>query len=224
MGCCYPTHSCKASNPTSGHCRHAAPPTRYGLQGVGDCGGGPLRMFMMVTSGSGPHLHRDWAQLCHICAGTGLTPLAFAPGPGRTRGILARGLAAPPRLGSGLTPATSASESGLAPCHICGGTGSPLPHLHRDWAHPSHICAATRLIRRRPGVVLCRARRRGPSRWCLRASRRSCLCCRCCTARNGPSVSTPSSNSADGSPCNHGLCATHGESAFGTKDALEAGG
>ena len=36
--------------------------------------------------------------------------------------------------------------------HICAGTrlthptsapglGSPLPHLHRDWAHPCHICA-----------------------------------------------------------------------------------
>jgi hypothetical protein len=49
-------------------------------------------------------------------------------------------------------------------CHICTGTGptlphlhnaatsahrchvcTPLPHLHRDWARPSHICAATGL-------------------------------------------------------------------------------
>ena len=39
-----------------------------------------------------------------------------------------------------------------APAHICTGTGlaaatcapglgSPPPHLHRDWAHPCHICA-----------------------------------------------------------------------------------
>ena len=25
------------------------------------------------------------------------------------------------------------------------GLGSPLPHLHRDWAHPSHICTGTGL-------------------------------------------------------------------------------
>jgi hypothetical protein len=37
--------------------------------------------------------------------------------------------------GTGLTPATSAP-----------GLGSPLPHLHRDWAHPGHICTATWLI------------------------------------------------------------------------------
>ena len=31
------------------------------------------------------------------------------------------------------------------PCHICTRTRSPLPHLHRDWAHPCHICAGTGL-------------------------------------------------------------------------------
>jgi hypothetical protein len=42
-------------------------------------------------------------------------------------------------------------------CHICSGTGptarlfvslglgSPLPHLHRDWARPRHICTGTGL-------------------------------------------------------------------------------
>ena len=34
----------------------------------------------------------------------------------------------------GLTPATSAP-----------GLGSTLPHLRRDWVHPCHICAGTRL-------------------------------------------------------------------------------
>ena len=29
-----------------------------------------------------PHLRRDWAHPCHICAGTGLTPSAAAPGLG----------------------------------------------------------------------------------------------------------------------------------------------
>ncbi len=27
--------------------------------------------------------------------------------------------------------------------NICAATGPTLPHLRRDWAHPSHICAAT---------------------------------------------------------------------------------
>ena len=35
---------------------------------------------------------------------------------------------------SGLTPATSAP-----------GLGPPRPHLHRDWAHPCHICIRTGL-------------------------------------------------------------------------------
>ncbi len=36
-----------------------------------------------VASGLGlplPHLHRDWAYPCHICTGTGLSPLPSAPG------------------------------------------------------------------------------------------------------------------------------------------------
>jgi hypothetical protein len=31
-----------------------------------------------------PHLRRDWAHPCHICAGTGLTPATSAPGLGHT--------------------------------------------------------------------------------------------------------------------------------------------
>ena len=60
--------------------------------------------------------------------------------------------------GTGLTPATSASGPGSPlphlhrdwanPCHICTGTGRTLPHLHRDWANPCHICTGTR----RPGT------------------------------------------------------------------------
>ncbi len=30
-------------------------------------------------------------------------------------------------------------------CHIGTGTGLAPPFLHRDWAHPSHICTGTRL-------------------------------------------------------------------------------
>jgi hypothetical protein len=68
--------------------------------------------------------------------------------------------------GTGLTAATSASGPGsplpqlLQDCahrgHICNGTGSPQPHLRRDWgslllhlrrdwARPCHICAGTGL-------------------------------------------------------------------------------
>ncbi len=53
--------------------------------------------------------------------------------------------------------------TGLTPCHICAGTrlthptsapglGSPLPHLHRDWAHACHICAGVPHLRRSPGA------------------------------------------------------------------------
>jgi hypothetical protein len=44
-----------------------------------------------------PHLHRDWARRCHICAGTGLT-----------RGHIFAG-------------------TGLTPCHVCAGTGTGPP-------------------------------------------------------------------------------------------------
>ncbi len=48
------------------------------------------------------------------------------------------------------------TATGLTPCHVCTGTGltaatsapglgSPLPHLHRDWADPCHICTGTGL-------------------------------------------------------------------------------
>ena len=48
------------------------------------------------------------------------------------------------------------SERRCSPSHCCGlnalppstsapGLGSPLPHLHCDWAHPCHVCAGTGL-------------------------------------------------------------------------------
>ena len=50
----------------------------------------------------------------------------------------------------------AAARTTLSNSHICAGTwltpatsvprqGSPLPHLHRDWARPCHISAGTRL-------------------------------------------------------------------------------
>ncbi len=61
----------------------------------------------------------------------------------------------PPVL-SGHTPPNKANVRNLCPCRICTGTGldrptsvpglgSPLPHLHRDWARPCHICTGTGL-------------------------------------------------------------------------------
>ena len=53
-------------------------------------------------------------------------------------------------------PNLHSSAYACQPCHICTGTGltpatsapglgSPLPHLHWDWAHPCHICTWTGL-------------------------------------------------------------------------------
>jgi hypothetical protein len=43
----------------------------------------------------------------------------------------------------------SVRQGAGAPCcalpHLAPGLGSPLPHLHRDWAHPCHICTGTGL-------------------------------------------------------------------------------
>jgi hypothetical protein len=43
--------------------------------------------------------------------------------------------------GAALSPATAQGRS-LSPAHICS-LGSPLPHLHRDWAGVCHICTGT---------------------------------------------------------------------------------
>jgi hypothetical protein len=64
--------------------------------------------------GVGPHLRRDWARRCHICAGTGLAAATSAPG-----------------LGS---PLPHLRRDWARRCHICAGTGLTSPHLHRDCA------------------------------------------------------------------------------------------
>ena len=81
----------------------------------------------LAAVGSPCHISTgDWAHPCHVCTGTGLTPATSAPG-----------------LGS--TPATAAPATGLTPATAALGLGSPLPQLHRDWAHPRHICTGTGL-------------------------------------------------------------------------------
>jgi hypothetical protein len=115
-----------------------------------------------------PHLHRAWAQRCHIGTETGLTPAISAPGLGLPLPHLHRAWAQRYHVctETGLTPATSAPGLGSPlphlhrdwahRCHICTetglsaatsapGLGSPLPHLHRDWAHRCHICTGTGL-------------------------------------------------------------------------------
>ncbi len=90
------------------------------------------RLFTLTRA---PHLDRDWARPCHICARTGLTPSTSAPGLGSPRPHLHRDWAHPVHIcaGTGLTAATSAP-----------GLGSPLPHLHRTgrtcpcWATTRH--------------------------------------------------------------------------------------
>jgi hypothetical protein len=110
-------------------------------------------------------LHRDWAHPAHICTGTGLTPAHICKGLGcRTRPLSAgdgamrtpvvfeyeRDIAERPRLtlsGTGLAPATSAPGLGSPAATSAPALGSPLPHLHRHWARPSHICTGTGLTR-----------------------------------------------------------------------------
>ncbi len=90
---------------------------------------------------------------CHICIGTGLGPATFAPGLCSPLAHLQRHLAHLSHIctGTGLIPATSAPGLGSsrphpAPGlgssrpHPAPGLGSSRPHLHRDWAHPCHIC------------------------------------------------------------------------------------
>ena len=48
--------------------------------------------------------------------------------------------------GTALSPPASAPGLGLTPCHIYTGTEPTPPHLRRDWAHPSHICAGTAIV------------------------------------------------------------------------------
>jgi hypothetical protein len=46
-------------------------------------------------------------------------------------------------IGDGPAHICAGTGTGLAPATSAPGLGWPLPHLHRDWAHPDHICAGT---------------------------------------------------------------------------------
>jgi hypothetical protein len=70
------------------------------------------------------HLPADCAA-CGICTGAGARRCHICA-------AAARGCPCHIRIGTRLTSATSAP-----------GLGSPLPHLHRDWAHPCHIRTGT---------------------------------------------------------------------------------
>ena len=71
-----------------------------------------------------PHLRWNLAHPANICPATAARPCHISAG---TR----------------LATATSAQGLGLAAATTAPGLGSPLPYLHRDWAHPCHICTGT---------------------------------------------------------------------------------
>ena len=85
--------------------------------------GSPLPHLRRDWGSPLPHLHRDWGSPGRICAA----------------GCSALALVTSAALG------TSAPRLGLAVAVSALGLGSPLPHLHRDRAHPCHICTGTRL-------------------------------------------------------------------------------
>ena len=108
------------------------------IRGGGAAGARPLRSPFAPPRRMGctERLYRDracpcdsWLGLCPslpLSAGTGLPPLATCAGTGQTPGTSAPGLCS-------RDPATSVLD-----------LGSPLPHLHRDWAHP--CCIRTRTV------------------------------------------------------------------------------
>jgi hypothetical protein len=100
------------------------------------CSRTPVGDACPIAGTDSPHLRRDRAHRCHVCAGTGPTAATSAAGPGPPLPRLRRDRAHRCHIcaGTGLTAATSAA-----------GPGRPLPHLRRDWAHPCHICGGTGL-------------------------------------------------------------------------------
>jgi hypothetical protein len=70
-------------------------------------------------------LYQDWANPDHACTGLGGRSLPHLRWDCTDSSILP---------GQGSSPAASAAR-----------LGSPRPHLHRDWAHPAHICTGTGL-------------------------------------------------------------------------------
>ena len=74
-----------------------------------------------------PHLRRDWAQPCHICTATGLTPAPSAPRLGSALPHLHRDWAQPCRIRAGTRFASATSAPGLA-CNRCAVHGDSRQH------------------------------------------------------------------------------------------------
>jgi hypothetical protein len=156
------THSCKAWNPTPGHCRHAAPPP----DSVWIAGGGRLRRRTPADVHDGD----EWL-LPTSAPGLGSALPTSEPGLGSPLWHLRRGLDAPraylhggwPRLHASVVAsplrhlhrrvgsplATSAVGLG-SPVHIYTWTGRSPSTSAPGLGSPLHICAGTGLIRRRP--------------------------------------------------------------------------
>ena len=86
-----------------------------------------------------PHLRRDWARPCLICAGTGLDPATSAPGLGSTMPHLRR--------------------DWVRPCHICTGTARSHSAILDRWRPSAPFSTFSRYPRPYPAA----AARRAPS-------------------------------------------------------------
>jgi hypothetical protein len=90
-------------------------------------------------------------------------------------------------LGS-LTPSTAAPgtrSAGQALPSLESGLGSPRPHLHRDWAHPAHICTGTCFVRASAAPL------QASSRWSAWSGRpRQIFTCRSSTRWSATSASS----------------------------------
>ena len=113
-----------------------------------------------------PHLRRDRAHRCHICAGTGLTAATSAPGPG--------------------SPLPHLRRDWAHPCHICAGTWLALLHEDRlRWGQARirapHCSAARTNIRIESDFGKSRGLRRRMVAW-PRCTVARCISCvvRCC--------------------------------------------
>jgi hypothetical protein len=113
-----------------------------------------------------------------------------------THRLLPRGVRSQPQIGehyrhictgTGLTPATSAPALDALPPHSAPGLRSLLPHLHRDRAHPGHICAGTGAHRCHRLKGRARERARGKAR---RGGRTAHARPRACVGARRPLVPT----------------------------------
>ncbi len=162
-----PCHICTGPDPTS------ATSARCSAPGMG---------WPPATAAPGlrsppPHLHRDWAQRCHVCTGTGFAAATSALGLGSPlphlqcayRCHLHRDWAPPGRICTA-TPSCSASHSkARTPSCSCASA------VARTDVHAQH--ARTRRAACRPPHTLTRTRTHAPSPLAIYCQASSCRSC-----------------------------------------------